>query len=358
MIRQSENALSDRFPVLRAPGYGLLTVSTGAQAAVDFSKKYFKYAPGTSWSPNFHLETAGAHPWIIGMPSDSGGGICRGAAHGPLALRQVMYQKNKTWKQYDLGDIPCIPQLVHDVMLSSAQKEASARSLWGAAYRPGCAASPLNLLEDLLVDIWMRFPGFRPLVLGGDHSISGPVFEALHKSKKTQKLAVLHIDAHTDLLESRFGVDHCFGTWTAHAIKRLGNPSAWIQIGIRASGQDKHHWESRFGLKQYWSRELLKKNPLKFADELVDHWKNLGCETLYVTNDIDGTDVKWVPATGTGEKSGLNPVWLKKVLQRVSSKMPLAGADLTEVAPVLGAPAGATKTLKTALSYIEALQWK
>lgn len=358
MMRESEASLSTGLSILRAPGHGLLTVSTGADAAASFVKKYFKKHSSMGWVPRLTEVTAAEHPWLIGVPSDSGGGICRGAAHGPLALRQELYARDRFWSAFDLGDVPCIPQLVHDSMLNEIQREASARSLWGVHYSEGSAASPLSLLEDLLVQIWRRYADFRPFILGGDHSISGPVFAAMDRVGKTQRLAVLHIDAHTDLLESRFGVQHCFGTWTSHALKTLGNPMAWVQIGIRASGKDKQHWESGFGLKQYWSRELVKKDPLKFADELCDHWRSLGCDSLYITNDIDGTDAAWVPATGTPEVRGLNPLWLRKVLSRVSSQLSLVGADMMEVAPVLGPSAGARKTVKTAVNYIEALRWK
>lgn len=346
--------------LLRAPGAGLLSASVAGSDLPLRLKKFFPSGSLKNWtdhlSKNFAKSTS-APFGILGVPSDSGGGICRGAAHGPLGLREVLYKKNPSWAKRDLGDIPCIPQLVHDSMLNGHQLEKSGQSLWGEDYVFGRAVSPLNITEELLVEIWQTQKNFRPLVLGGDHSISGAIFGALARAQKLDKLAVLHIDAHTDLLESRFGVDHCFGTWTSHALKNFKDPSVWVQIGIRSSGRDKKHWESRYGLQQYWSQELSRGGAQLWADKLLAHWKARGCDKLYITNDIDGTDRRFVPSTGTPEEKGLKPLWLKTLIHELSRKLPLVGADLMEVAPVLGAPADARLTLKTAVSYLEALHW-
>lgn len=346
--------------LLRAPGAGLLSASVAGSELPLRLKKFFTSESLKNWSQHLskNFEKSCAAPFsILGVPSDSGGGICRGAAHGPLALREVFYKKNPSWAKRDLGDIPCIPQLVHDSMLNGRQLESSGKSLWGDDYVFGRAVSPLNITEEFLVETWQQHKNFRPLVLGGDHSISGAVFAALARTQKLEKLAVLHIDAHTDLLESRFGVEHCFGTWTAHALKSFKDPSVWVQIGIRSSGRDKKHWESHYGLQQYWSPELARGGAKFWAEKLLAHWKSRGCEKLYVTNDIDGTDERYVPSTGTPAEKGLKPLWLKSLITELSRGLPLIGADIMEVAPVLGSPADARLTLKTALSYAEALNW-
>lgn len=345
--------------LLRAPGLGLLTVSTGADAAGKLLKTHFRGVDPTKWSARLDatLKLAAEKPLLLGIPSDSGGGICRGAAHGPVHLREALFRKRAEWKKRDLGDVPCIPQLSHDSMLNERQLERSGRSLWGDAWRAGRAVSPLNILEEALVEIHARQSPARVMLLGGDHSVSGPVFAALARASLTRKLAVLHVDAHTDLLESRYGVEHCFGTWTAHAVKTLDDPSNWVQIGIRASGRDRAQWEKTYGLRQIWSADLRRQDPDKFARGLVEAWRARGCERLYVTCDIDGLDAGAAPATGTPEPKGLSLPWLRKVFARVTREMPLIGADMVEVAPVLGPPAAARKTLAAAVSLIEALEW-
>jgi len=340
--------------LIRPPGEGLLTFTTGSGRAQKKMSPYFKKSDYLNWSKKKRI-SKNLNWGLIGAPSDCGGGVCRGAAHGPLGIREVLFKKNKNWSKIDLGDIPCIPHLLEDSMLSPSQLQASGKALWGKAYRDGFPVSPLNLLEEYLVFLLKKYPNFKPLVLGGDHSLSGAVFNALFRAKRLKNCGVIHIDAHTDLLESRFGVRDCFATWTSHALLHFKNPKAWVQLGIRASGRDKNYWQDKFGLKQYWAKELIHLDPRKCAEKISFDLKKQKCTKLYITNDIDGTDSKCAPATGTPEEKGLDPEWLKIVLKVFVQNFELIGADIMEVAPVLGDAKGSQKTLKVATQYIQAL---
>lgn len=356
---------SSVFPLIKAPGLGLLAVTTGAGTAKSLMSPFFgeqAYQSG-EWGVDLQerveqmSQDEDCDYGLIGIPSDCGGGICRGAAHGPLHLRKTLYQEYEECSQWDLGDIPCIPHLLDDGMLNADQLKASGKSLWGEDYQTGQPVSPLNLLEEFLVELWTVAPNFRPLVLGGDHSVSGPVFNAMQRVGKLENLAVLHFDAHTDLLEERYGVANCFATWTAHALRKLDDPSVWVQLGIRASGKTKKFWEDKFGLKQHWAEACMSQDPEFLAYELVRDWKDQGCTQLYITNDIDGTDASFAPSTGTPEYQGLDAEWVRTVIRKVTTQLPLVGADLTEVAPVLGTPEDIQATLDTSISFLEALQW-
>jgi agmatinase len=345
--------------LLKAPGCGLLALTTGSQQARALNERRIKGpAWGAPWAPEFAKRLKEEQPfWILGIPSDGGGGICRGAAHGPLRLREALYAKHADWARRDLGDVPVVPQLTQDVLLSERQKQRSGKALWGEAYAEGCPVSPLDLLEDSLLGCYGTRPGFKPLVLGGDHSISGAVFNALHRAGKTRKLAVLHVDAHTDLLEDRFGVEHCFGTWAAHAVKKLPQPKGWIQLGLRVSGQTKEHWEQHYGLRQIWAPEARKRDPHALARELVQGWRELGLTDLYVSFDVDGLDPRYVPSTGTPEPKGLALTWTCSVLRECTRGMNLIAADIVELAPVLGGSAQATRSVKSAVQIVESLRW-
>jgi agmatinase len=350
------------FPVskiVRSPGSGLLSFTTGSGKAKQFLGEWFDGSAMKDWQTQLpeRIKAQQGPFSIIGFPSDCGGGICRGTAHGPLHLRKKLYEDHPEWVTRDLGDIPCIPHLLHDVMLSDRQRELSGKALWNDSFEAGSPVSPLNLLEEFLVELYRTIPDFRPLVLGGDHSTAGAIFEALHREGRLENCAVLQFDAHTDLLESRFGVENCFATWTANAIKRMPDPKRFVQIGIRASGFPKQHWESKFGLRQHWAEDLLSLDPAKYAAELVADLKARGCDCLYISNDIDGTDKQYAPSTGTPEGGGMTPDWAAKVIEVCTSELKLIGADMVEVAPVIGSPADGELTVATATRILEAHQW-
>jgi agmatinase len=356
-MRSSKIQVKD---VLRAPGQGLLTVSTGG--SVEVLKDIYNESQFLDWKADLkkRLLAFSKNPplyFILGIPSDSGGGICRGAAHGPAHLRAAFYLKHPEAKNFDLGDVPCIPQLLCDSMLSAKQLRQSRKDLWGSE-KVSLPVSPLDIAEWAYIAIRKQFPQTPIFVLGGDHSVSFPCLRALSKLKLDKGLGVLHLDAHTDLLERRFGVDVCFGTWTAQILKNFPQSKAWVQVGIRRSRHDKKYWEKKYKISQYWSKELESKDPYDFAKDLIAHWKKLKIERIYVTNDIDATDSKWVSATGTPEEDGLEPQWIAALIKELSGNFKLEGADLVEVAPVLGSEESIRKTLDTACLYWEALKWQ
>lgn len=337
MARRSEVS-----KILRKPGEGLLTVTTGSGDAAKILSPLLGSHSAGSWSKLALKRLSQKGPQIVALPSDTGGGICRGAAHGPLYLRAALYSKTPRLASYDLGDIPCIPQLLDDSMLSPKQLRASGTALWGKSWTDATPVSALNLLKALLVEGFRKNPsGFRPLILGGDHSTSWAVTEALYEAGLFSKLAILHFDAHTDLLEERYGVKHCFATWAAHAARRMrpSDRKNFVQLGVRVSGRSKNFWQKKFGLRQIWAQEIIKKDPAVYAESLISDWKKAGCERLYISFDVDALDPCFVPSTGTPEPGGLDPAWCRTVIEACAKALPLVAADIVELAPVLGSRA-------------------
>jgi agmatinase len=342
---------------LQAPGKGILTVSTAVADPQKTFAKYFGKAAydvaTNSWKPKYQDATL---PIIIGYPCDTGSGIVRGSAYGPIALREALYKKNPKLLANDFGDVPVIPQLLHDSMLNRGQLDRSGAYLYCKGVVPR-AVSPLSLLEEILVEILQKYPAAKTLVLGGDHSAAGAIMRAYMRSDRIKNLALLQIDAHTDLMTERFGVEHCFATWSAHAARMLKNPEAFVQVGIRATRHDKDHWQKTFGIKQFWSKEIKNKSPIKFGDSLLKHWSALSCDKLYISNDIDGTDSNEAPSTGTPESGGLKSDWICSLLHHLSHRIEVIGCDMVEVAPVLGTPSQQKKTIACARSQIESIKW-
>jgi agmatinase len=130
-----------------------------------------------------------------------------------------------------------------------------------------------------------------------------------------------------------------------------------VQVGIRASAHDRAHWEGTLGVHQIRPDEVERRGVDVLAEEIVAHFRRLGVDTVYVSNDIDGTDERWAAATGTPEPGGLEPEFVRGLTSRVLDAFPLAGADLVEVAPGLGhdRPGEPARTLETAADYLEDL---
>ena len=162
------------------------------------------------------------------------------------------------------------------------------------------------MAEKLMQEIWSAHPNQKVMMLGGDHSVFLSTNEGYLETKKDRQVGFIHFDAHTDLLRSRMGVDICFGSWTSHIVQMMKHPYLFVQFGIRATGQDRGHWERDFGIKQYWSDEINDKGIQTYIDRTIEQFKEEKVSEIYITVDIDALDAKYAGATGTPEEEGLS----------------------------------------------------
>jgi agmatinase len=194
--------------------------------------------------------------------------------------------------------------------------------------------APLSIADKAMTDIYKKFPGAKILGFGGDHSTSFPLVMSWLKSRKNLKeAAVLHFDAHTDLLDRRLGIDLCFGTWTYHILDELFSTDHIIQVGIRSSGKNKKHWKDTLGVEQLWSSEVNKWGVEKTYKKIKDQYIKAGIKEVYISFDIDALDEKFAAATGTPEKEGLLPTDCAAIIKLLAIDFKVTGADLMEVAP-------------------------
>ena len=164
-----------------------------------------------------------------------------------------------------------------------------------------------------------------------------------------KRFAVVQADAHTDLLEERLGIRTCFATWTWRANELLGRSGRVLQVGIRATRFPKEHWEGTLGVRQWWARDV-RRDPDAALRELLAAARGLGTP-VYLSNDIDGTDAADADATGTPEPDGLAADWLCTLIDELGRAPGLIGADLVEVAPLLGKDGG-RRTLEVGARYL------
>lgn len=164
----------------------------------------------------------------------------------------------------------------------------------------------------------------KPLVLGGEHSISYGVVKAL--KKKYPDLSVLQFDAHADLL------DEYEGSRFSHAcvmrrILDLGIPV--VQIGIRNMNKE---------IEEYLAKNKKQAKNLHFTPGIPPLAKILSglTKNVYLTFDLDALDPSIMPAVGTAEPGGL--LWNEtiKIISEISKKVNIVGADVVELAPIPG----------------------
>jgi agmatinase len=351
--------------LLRPAAGGLYVVSTGRAEQLAIQRRIYGAGTENEVAARWREALAavpGARVVLLGVPSDVGAGFRRGASEGPQEIRARLATEDPGfWRRaaargvVDVGDVFVVPQLLHDEMLAPAQLAATRRALYPslpAAEAAALPASPLSLAERALSLLLDLAPGAVPVILGGDHSVAWPAVKVL--AARRPGLGILHLDAHTDLLEERLGVRYCFATWAFHANELLGRGGRTVQVGIRATRHDRAHWEGRTGVRQFWAAEV-RRAPARALAEILAAVREGGACALYISNDIDGTDEAFADATGTPEPDGLHPDFVCELLRRAGREagIPVAGADLVEVAPAIPRrPGGRETTLGTAARYL------
>ena len=347
---------------LRPAGGGIHTVSTGRRSREALQQTFYGARDADEVQAKWRTALASvgrAKVAVLGIPSDCGAGLARGAAFGPEGIRAALLRLCPDYSAraaragiLDVGDVFVVPQLLGDDMLSEEQRRWTRAALYGpaAAGDADLPVAPLSIAERVVDELLRVNPALRIFMLGGDHSVAWPVVAALGR-RAAGAWAIVHVDAHTDLLPQRLGVRICFATWAYHANELLGRGGRLVQVGVRASSRSKQHWESTLGVRQFWADEVRARGGA-VIDDVIRHLEELGIRSVYLSNDIDATDGAAAPSTGAPEPDGLTAAFVSALIARVGAALPLLGADVVEVAPPIGSAEDARRTTDVAAGYM------
>ncbi|WP_119061664.1 agmatinase [Dichotomicrobium thermohalophilum] len=222
------------------------------------------------------------------------------------------------------------------IIAASPELEFFDDELWCEPYRQfgiatlapqSVAASAADALDQLAALTGAALDaGHFPLVLGGEHTLTAGAIRPF--AARYPDLAVLHLDAHTDLRDSYEDnpLSH------ACAMRRVLDQGVEIvSAGIRAiSAEEVPLLEATpQRVRVFWGRERASWS----LEEIVAPLRG---RPLYVSLDIDVLDAGIMPATGTPEPGGLSFDEVCAVLRAASGASRIVGADLVELAPIPG----------------------
>lgn len=163
--------------------------------------------------------------------------------------------------------------------------------------------------------------GKKPFMIGGEHLVTLPAFQAA--LKRYPELCLLHLDAHTDLREEYLGEKLSHSSVVRRIWDIIGDGRIW-QLGIRSGLREEFLWakEGHTGLRPF---------DLSGAEEAV---AALAGKPVYLTIDLDVLDPSVMPGTGTPEPGGVSFVELQKAMCRFE-RLNIVAADVVELAPRL-----------------------
>ncbi|XP_033119543.1 agmatinase, mitochondrial-like [Anneissia japonica] len=189
--------------------------------------------------------------------------------------------------------------------------------------------------------------GCIPLTMGGDHTLTYPVLQAI--ADKYGPVGLVHVDAHNDTQDTMLGEKIAHGTPFRRAVdENLINPKKTIQIGLRGPSNDvyEHQWALEQGFRVVTGKDCWYKSlePL-----MMEVREMMGDGPVYLTFDIDALDPSIAPGTGTPEIAGLNVMQALEIIRGLQG-LNLVGCDLVEVSPPYD-PLGTTALLAANLMF-------
>lgn len=178
--------------------------------------------------------------------------------------------------------------------------------------------------------------GWKPLTLGGDHSISlATVASSVEKYK--DDLTVVWVDAHADIhtresspsqnlhgmpLGSLLGHDPLFNF---PQIK----PEQLVYIGLRDVDPYEQQIIRDLNIESYTMDDI---NKHSLNDILSNVYKN--SEAIHLSFDVDALDPVYISCTGTPVKYGLSLNDATKIITKLKPK--IISSDIVEFNPLLG----------------------
>ena len=183
--------------------------------------------------------------------------------------------------------------------------------------------------------------GARPIVVGGDHSITLPVLRAL--ARRHGRLGLVQFDAHIDTWDEYFGGKYFHGTMFRRAIEEdLVDGRRFVQVGIRGPmyGEDDFDFHREHGITVIDIDQVKDRGVAWTIDEI----RRIVTGPAYMTFDIDGVDPAFAPGTGTPEVGGLTSHEAIRLVRGLRG-LSLVGGDIVEVAPLFDGPGQITAVL-------------
>lgn len=240
---------------------------------------------------------------IYGMPMDWTVSYRPGSRFGPGRIREasIGLEEYSPYLDRELDDVNYFD--AGDIPLPFGNAEKSLELIAG-------------FIRQLLIN------GKIPVGMGGEHLVSWPVMKTV--ADNYDNLAIIHMDAHTDLREEYEGEPLSHSTPIRKIAEYIG-PKNVYSFGIRSGMKEEFDWAKENGM-QIHKFEVLE--PLKKVLPTLEG------RPVYVTIDIDVLDPAHAPGTGTVDCGGITSRELLASIHAIAnSGVNVVGFDLVEVAP-------------------------
>lgn len=288
-----------------------------------------------------HEPVGGQDIALVGVPHSTGNGTTERDQHlGPRAVRNVSALQRRAHSEFQID--PWVSARIADI---------------------GDVPFPrANDNEDCIARITEFYriidaAGARPVSVGGDHSVTGGILQALGCGLLAggEPVSLLHLDAHTDVFTK---VDHFLGAeksaahWGAYlADQGQVDPARSMQIGLRGHPRTLDWLQPAYdyGYNIVTMADYRRRGA---ADVVAEIKRVLDGRPVYITFDLDCLDPSVAPAVSNIEPGvrGFDMDEARELLRAVRG-MNVIGGDVVCMMPTKDHPNNITAMVGTAVMF-------
>jgi len=278
---------------------------------------------------------------LVGVPHSTGNGTTERDQHlGPRAVRNVSALQRRVHGEFGVDP-------------------------WTAAKIVDAGDVPFPRANDnehciqQITDFYKQIDeaGTRPVSIGGDHSITGGIVQALGNGtlSKGEKVCFLHLDAHTDVFTT---VDHFLGAeksaahWGAYLVDSgLVDATHSMQIGLRGHPRTMDWLQPSYDYG--YNVVTMKEYRQRGAVDVIEQIKTtLAGRPVYITFDLDCLDPSVAPAVSNIEPgvTGFSMDEAVELLHAVRG-MNIIGGDVVCMMPTKDSPNQITAMVGAAVMF-------
>ena len=164
------------------------------------------------------------------------------------------------------------------------------------------------------------------IAIGGDHSITTLILQAIHEALEGEKISLLYFDAHPDFVSS---TRNYYGSVITDSSNYI-NFTKSILIGTRAAELEELQNASKHGLEIITPIDIIELGINTTVKKIIS---KCGSSKVYLSLDLDCMDPGVAPGVSVPAPGGLFPLDLIYMIKKITENLHIVGMDIVELSP-------------------------
>jgi len=165
-----------------------------------------------------------------------------------------------------------------------------------------------------------------PITIGGDHSITTIILQAVNEALDGDKVSLIYFDAHPDFVSS---TRNYYGSVITDSSNYIDFKKS-VLIGTRAAEQEELLNASKRGLEIVTPLDILEVGINHVVKKIISKCK---LNKVYLSIDLDCMDPGVAPGVSVPAPGGLFPVDLIYMIKKITENLQVVGMDIVELSP-------------------------